>query len=262
MIPERTGSRSRAEIPHDVLSQLNGGTLETASLVEQLAVDFTLLMGTVFPDLRGEQLQEMEKARSLGITKRMATAGAILSSHFGGDAFDILRKDISDTVRGWGAYALAAAPSRTLGEKLESMRPLADDPHFSVREWAWLALRNEITAHIEEALEQLSPWTRSPSENLRRFAVEGTRPRGVWSRHIPLLKHHPAKGASLLDNVMSDVSRYVQNSVANWLNDASKDRPEWVNGYVAHWQKISSSDATRYIAKRAMRSVDKKSAGA
>lgn len=253
----RTGAKSRAAIPTEILSQLNGGTLETASLVEQLAVDFTLLLGSVFPDIPVELLQRMESARTLGITKRMAKAGAILADHFGADAFDILRTDVSDTVRGWGAYALAADTRRSLPEKLQKMRALADDPHFSVREWAWLALRNDMAAHIEAVLEQLRPWTESPSENIRRFAVEGTRPRGVWSCHIPLLKQHPARGVLLLDNLMTDPSRYVQSSVANWLNDASKDAPDWVRDYVARWQRISKTNATAYIAKRALRSAEK-----
>jgi 3-methyladenine DNA glycosylase AlkC len=131
------------------------------------------------------------------------------------------------------------------------MRPLADDPHFGVREWAWLALRADIVAAPLQALEYLQPWTQEASPYLRRFACEALRPRGVWATHVALFKQHPEHALPLLEALADDPERYVQDSVGNWLNDAGKTQPQWLRALCARWQYEHHSDANAYIRKRA-----------
>jgi len=138
-------------------------------------------------------------------------------------------------VRGWAAYALASDAALSLEQKLSGIRVLADDPHFCVREWAWLALRPSISMDIRHSIELFTPWAPDASENIRRFAIEATRPRGVWSKHIVELKDSPQLGKPLL-NCVVDSSRYVQNSCANWLNDAGNPQPLWVTDFCAQWK--------------------------
>jgi 3-methyladenine DNA glycosylase AlkC len=162
---------------------------------------------------------------------------------------------LSDTVRGWACFMVGADPRLDLAARLDAIRPLADDAHFGVREWAWMAVRPHLAAELDAALVQLAPWTGAPSERLRRFACEALRPRGVWCAHIAALKQQPERALVLLTALHADPSVYVQDSVANWLNDAAKDRPDWVRARCAQWLQDAPSAATRRICQRAMRKL-------
>ena len=151
--------------------------------------------------------------------------------------------------------AVGHAPSLDFTERLEMIRPFADDPHFAVREWAWLSLRPHVVGSIVSAVGSLQSWVDEDSERLRRFSTEVTRPRGVWSTHIPALKADPTIGLPLLEPLIADPSRYVQDSVANWLNDASKTRGDWVDQKCSEWVQATESPHTRRICRRACRSL-------
>lgn len=252
MTQPRKGASRMADVPPNVLAELEGGGRETATLVEGLAIDFRRLLARAVPEVA-------DRAGAIdpgdGITRRMAAAAVIVLDRLGAPAVERLAAHPSDTVRGWAAFALAALPGLPLAERLERVRPLADDPHFGVREWAWLALRPHIAADVDAAVALLVPWTASPSERLRRFASEGTRPRGVWCAHIGALKEDPARGLPLLEPLRADPAKYVQDSVANWLNDAAKTRPDWVRNVCGRWERESPAAATRAIVKRALRSL-------
>ena len=47
----------------------------------------------------------------------------------------------------------------------------------------------------------------------------------------------------------------MQNAVANWLNDASKSRPELVIALTERWSAESPTKATAYIVRRALRTL-------
>ncbi|MEL6305533.1 MAG: DNA alkylation repair protein, partial [Bacteroidota bacterium] len=145
----------------------------------------------------------------------------------------------------------------SINEKLEQSRALVADHHFGVREVVWMALRPEIEANLEVALTVLNTWTTDPDENIRRFTTEATRPRGVWCKHIDQLKEQPELALPILENLKSDKSKYVQDSVGNWLNDASKTRPDFVQELCEKWQKESPTKETAKIIKRARRTLDK-----
>lgn len=252
----RKGAVRTAEVPDEVLEGLNSGELQSATLAEGLAVDFVVLMRHVLPELADEVAARVDP--SAGITRRMAAAGALIYDHLGTDGFRRLVPHPSDTVRGWAAYLLAAVPDLDLQERLEEVRTLADDEHFGVREWAWLALRPHVARDVRLSVAELEDWVEEDSPNLRRFAVEITRPRGVWSAHIKELKEEPAKGLPLLEPLKDDLSRYVQDSVGNWLNDAAKSRPEWVISTTERWLAESASPRTARICARALRSLEGK----
>lgn len=249
----RKGATRPVDVPGDVPAQLNAGTLTTATLAEGLALDFAALMQNVAPEVSAEAVAQLCNAG--GILKKMQTAGGLLLTTYGEVAVERFSAHPSDTVRGWTAYTLALVPALPLAERLTRIRPLAADPHFGVREWAWLAMRPHIAAQMEEAIPLLTEWHKEESAKLRRFSVEISRPRGVWCAHIPALKTEPQRGLPLLEPVRADPTKYVQDSVSNWLNDAAKSQPEWVKDVCERWRRESDTPATLRICKRALRSI-------
>jgi 3-methyladenine DNA glycosylase AlkC len=246
-------SRGVADIAPARLSLLNGGSVASATLTEGLAIDFAQLLAAAVPDIGAARLDRMRAQAAAGITKRMALAAQLLLD--GQADLALLQAHPSDTVRSWACFAIAAQAGLTLPQQLAAMRPLADDGHFGVREWAWLALRPWLVAHLLDAIALLAPWTADPSERVRRFACEALRPRGVWCAHIAQLKEAPQLALPLLQPLRADPAVYVQDSVANWLNDASKSQPDWVRSLCAQWLQESDNAATRRICKRAQRSL-------
>ncbi len=236
--PSSKKTNQKSEVSVEILEKLNSGTRESANLSETLAIDFDILISHVIPGASNNTNRYFES--SDGITKRMAIAGELLLKYLGVEELPLLASHPADTVRGWAAYMIAKIPDISLSERLNLIRPLADDNHFGVREWAWLALRPHIALDIQNAIELMAPIVQETSPNLRRFAVESTRPRGVWCPHIQELKKNPEIGLPLLEPVKTDTSRYVQDSVGNWLNDAAKSQPDWVRSVCKRWQLESN----------------------
>lgn len=241
-----TAERRRAE--------LNAGHMETSNLAEILKIDFAALLRATLPAHAERLGAELDALSQLGISARMSAVGHMLQHRLTPEETDLLGRHGSDTVRGWACFMIGAR-TMTLEARLDAIRPFADDTHFGVREWAWLAIRPAISAQLDDALEILTGWTSSPSERIRRFASEATRPRGVWCKHLTALKADPEPGRRLLTPLRMDGSVYVQDSVANWLNDAAKSRPDWVRALIAQWLDDDPPPQTRRIARRALRSL-------
>lgn len=249
--PRRGAVRPDAIAP-DTRRALDAGLIEAATLAECLAVDHAALLLAVAPTLPEARIAPLRAAAGAGITLRMRLAAEALAGHA---ELAQLTGHPSDTVRGWAAFAVAGLPDLPLEQRLDRVRPFADDRHFGVREWAWLAVRPAIVAEPDLAVALLAPWSEDASANLRRFASEATRPRGVWAAHVAAFKREPERGLAVLEPLRADPSPYVQDSVANWINDAARTRPDWVRLTCARWSAESDVPATRRICRRALRSL-------
>lgn len=265
----RKGAPRIADIAPELLQALNRGWVPTVNLVEFLAIDLSALTRQVAQDIgldpQSERLQDM--LAMLPFLKPMQRHGAIARALYAQTAAltapqqrdrvaNGLACHTSDMARSWAANWLAFS-GQSLADKLGAVQRFAADPHFGVREMAWAALRNDVIAELDQALHLLQAWVTQDDPLLRRFASEITRPRGVWCAQIDVLKQAPWKGEPLLTPLRSDPSRYVQDSVANWLNDASKSQPAWVQDVCARWSRSSDSAATRYVVQRALRTLRK-----
>ena len=259
------GAARIALIPPEVLEALNAGAIPTVNLNEFLALDLGRLAASVVTAIGLEPHEER-------LTDTLAMLPAFKPvrrhAHIARALYDMtapradrdavahtLATHPSDVARSWAAQWLAFS-GQTLEEQLQAVRRFAADPHFGVREMAWMAVRDEIAGDVEVAVALLQPWVADADANIRRFASEATRPRGVWCAQIDRLKNEPWHGLPLLEPLRADASRYVQNSVANWLNDAAKSQPDWVREVCERWTRGRVPPATSYITRRALRSLE------
>lgn len=249
-------SKRPSDIPANRVKALNLGA-ESSNLAELLSIDFAKLFAAAVPNAPAHAIDTLSTATTnkLGIIARMTLASDLLTLH-ARNHLTTLASHSSDTVRGWACLALVRAPTLTFAQRLKAVRPFANDPNSGVREWAWMALRPAIADNLNLAITSLVPFTADPSANIRRFATEATRPRGVWCAHLTELKSNPAPALPLLQPLNNDPTKYVQDSVSNWLNDAAKSRPDWVRDLTNRWQSESDTAATRRICRRALRSID------
>jgi 3-methyladenine DNA glycosylase AlkC len=255
--------RKLSEISKVARKRLASGNVETADWTEWMATDMPALARVVAAKTSNQTLRNALSAAAidaegLGILDRLAVLGGAVSSTF--DDFEDPRfleiaNHRSDVVRQWGSYAVND-PRRdiSLASRLALTRRYAADHHMSVRECAWMAFRPHLAARLNHGLKLLERMSRSENPNERRFSVEVSRPRSVWGRHISMLKEKPEIASALLSNLHKDDSRYVRLAVGNWLNDASKTRPDWVNEICSIWLK-TGDNFTRTIVRRGLRTL-------
>lgn len=126
------------------------------------------------------------------------------------------------------------------------------------RHTAEYAVRPFIEQHYELTMARMPDWATDPSHHVRRMASESTRPRLPWARTLTRFVDDPRPVLAVLELMRSDPSGYVRKSVANNLNDISKDWPELVLATAARWSAESPTPETRWIVKHSLRTLIKK----
>jgi len=97
------------------------------------------------------------------------------------------------------------------------------------------AIRPFIAKDPERAMAYMSTWAEDKDPKVRRFASEGCRPRLPWAMALPVFKKDPFLILQILEKLKNDESDFVKKSVANNLNDISKDNPEVVLDICEKW---------------------------
>ncbi|CAN7469061.1 DNA alkylation repair protein [Neorhizobium sp. LjRoot104] len=134
-----------------------------------------------------------------------------------------------------------------------SMDALAFFTRFGSSEFA---IRHFLLKDLSRTLKVMETWSLDENEHVRRLSSEGCRPRLPWSFQLRELISDPSPVAPILDNLRSDPSLYVRKSVANHLNDITKDHPAWVFDRISDWPK--DDPRTAWIMKQALRTLIKK----
>lgn len=131
-----------------------------------------------------------------------------------------------------------------------SLNALAFFTRYSTSEFA---IRPYLIKDPERTMAFMKKLAQDKDPKVRRFASEGCRPRLPWAIAIPSFKKDPSLVLSVLELIKDDDSEYVRKSVANNLNDISKDHPSLLLGLCEQW--LGKSKNTDWIIKHACRSM-------
>lgn len=121
---------------------------------------------------------------------------------------------------------------------------------------AEFAVRPFILQDTERMMSQMTAWASHENYHVRRLASEGCRPRLPWAMALPAFKKDPSLILPILDALKNDESDYVRRSVANNLNDISKDNPQIVLKTLKKWQK-NKTESIQWITSHALRTLIK-----
>jgi 3-methyladenine DNA glycosylase AlkC len=120
-------------------------------------------------------------------------------------------------------------------------------------EWS---IRPFLAAEPARTFAVLRRWVEDPSPHVRRLVSEGTRPRLPWAPRAAALVADPAPALALLELLRDDPSPYVRRSVANHLNDVSRDHPELLLRIAKRWLR-GATPARRRLVRHALRTLVK-----
>jgi 3-methyladenine DNA glycosylase AlkC len=144
-----------------------------------------------------------------------------------------------------------------LALSLETLRQLT--PLFT----AEFSIRPLLARHGDAALRLMAPWAHDADAHVRRLLSEGTRTRLPWASRVAYLSAAPDRVLPLLAPLIADPSAYVRTSVANHLNDVSKDAPARALDVAAAWLSApldperARDEDRRWVVKHALRGLIK-----
>ena len=119
------------------------------------------------------------------------------------------------------------------------------------------AIRPFIRRYPETTFATLRGWALHGDEHVRRLASEGSRPRLPWFAPLGVQIADPAPGFALLELLKDDPSLYVRRSVANHLNDISKDHPHAVLERMQVWSEGATTER-QWLIRHALRTLLKR----
>lgn len=115
------------------------------------------------------------------------------------------------------------------------------------------AIRPFIVQYEQKVMKQMLSWSKHPHASVRRLSSEGCRSRLPWAMALNSFKKSPNLILPILENLKDDPSLYVRKSVANNLNDISKDHPNLALKIFNKW--IGKTKNTDWIVKHACRTL-------
>ncbi len=163
-------------------------------------------------------------------------------------------KEASESINGFKVWPMTRFIARFGLEDVETslaaLKGLTE--HFTGE----FAIRPFLIHHPQTTLQYLAEWTEDQNHHVRRLCSEGTRTRLPWGERLRDFQEDPEPVLLLLEALKDDPEDYVRRSVANNLNDLSKDHPELVLSIAESWLKDASKERV-WIVKHALRGLVK-----
>lgn len=193
---------------------------------------------------------------TLSLNERMRHTSVLLREHLPPDyntALSILKETIPLLKPGYTNLTFPDFVSQFgTGDVKTSLEALHFFTQFGSSEFA---IRTFLKNDLDRTIKTMYAWSEDSNEHVRRLSSEGSRPRLPWSFKLDAVIDNPAITKPILDNLKQDDSLYVRKSVANHINDISKDSPAYVRQLVKAWDQ--QHPHTAWIVKRGCRSLFK-----
>lgn len=157
-------------------------------------------------------------------------------------------------VKGWAIMPMADYVALNGIQHFDLAMPLLRE--MTQRFSSEFAIRVFLDVHTDKTMQVVHQWALDENEHVRRLASEGTRPRLPWGMRLNKFVQDPQPLLPLLEKLKDDPSEYVRRSVANNLNDISKDHPDLVAQVAADWL-VDASKERKKLVLHACRSLIK-----
>lgn len=193
----------------------------------------------------------------LTLNGRLRNTSVVLHQHLPKDfkkAAVILYKAAPSLRRGYTALVLPDFVALYGKDHFDlSMEALKDFTSLGSSEFA---IREFLKTDLNKTLKVMHNWAEDKDIHVRRLASEGSRPRLPWSFKLDQVIKNPSLTTEILEKLKTDEALYVRKSVANHLNDISKDNTAYMLQLMKGWD--SSNPHTSWIIKHASRTLIKK----
>ncbi|HKK75210.1 MAG TPA: DNA alkylation repair protein [Saprospiraceae bacterium] len=117
-------------------------------------------------------------------------------------------------------------------------------------------VRPFIKQYEQVTMQRMRQWAEHENHHLRRLASEGCRPRLPWGMALSKFMEDPTPILPILERLKADPEDYVYRSVANNLNDISKDHPHLVLDIAERWHGVHPH--TDWAVKHGLRTLLKR----
>jgi len=214
------------------------------------------VFASVYKPFKSEDFVKMvtENLEQLSLNERMRNTSLVLHNHLPenfASTMDIMKEAIPHLK---GGYTNLVFPDYVAqfgqSDFSLSLNALKFFTQFGSSEFA---IRTFLKQDLRSTLNVMYTWANDENEHVRRLASEGSRPRLPWSFKLDAIIENPSLTTPILQTLKADTALYVRKSVANHLNDITKDSPEHVLKLVKGWDQAHPH--TAWIIKRGCRSL-------
>jgi 3-methyladenine DNA glycosylase AlkC len=219
-------------------------------LIQALVASFPRLDADAF---RADMLRDLHTRE---LNARMRHTSAMIRKHVPGDFRSVVEGLKAVAGRMPKGYTALLYPDfiglHGLDDAAYSLDALR---HFTSYGSSEFAVREFFRRDVPGTLAVMTAWAEDDSEHVRRLASEGSRSRLPWSFRLEAVLRDPSLTRPILERLRTDTSLYVRKSVANHLNDFSKDHPAYMLGIVGAWDQTNPH--TAWIVKQGCRTLVK-----